>query len=169
MSAKSLYTIKPLIKSLDEKGGLETVFKMIRGELYIGGLCDTMKIDFKDVSAGWMFIESTYDSGLHGNAFKIAHGAWQATMIDTAAGFAALSLVPKGHGALTKAIKDIEYKKPVISGLFKAVGHAVWDKSKPGHISAHAQILDENDVCYAEGNIVVRVKRLEELIAKNDL
>lgn len=152
---------KDLIESLTKDGGLKTIQRIVEGMISPGGLCNTLKIEFKKVTPGEMLMECEYDPDLHSNPFGIANGGWHGAMLDNAAGYAGLSTVPAGHGAFTREMSKIRFYKPVIKGLFQAKGKVL---SQEGNkIMCYGEIVDQDGVCYADADLIVSVKPVEEI------
>lgn len=133
------------VKGLD---GLTILQKMIDGDIPPPSICRQLTFSLVEVSKGFAAFEGDTGHHLH-NPFGGVHGGWALTLIDSAAGCAAHSLLPPDTGYVTIETKG-NFSKPirpdtgrvrceakVVSAGRRIISSEAWVKDSQGTILAH--------------------------------
>jgi uncharacterized protein (TIGR00369 family) len=123
-----------------ERSGLETMRAIRDGELPPPPIAQLMRFDVRDLEEGRVVFGCELDESVY-NPLGVVHGGLVCTLLDTVAGCAVHTTLPKGLGYTSIELK-VNYLRPVQldSGPLTAVGTVV----KPGRRIAFAegQVLD---------------------------
>jgi len=132
--------------ALPQLDGLEYLRRMQRGELPAAPIASHISMDLITVEPGTVTFVATPDAS-HYNPIGAIHGGFVCTLLDSALGCAAHTLLPAGTGYTSIEIK-VNYLRPVAptSGPLTCVGRVV----KPGRRVTFA----EGEVVDAEGRAV---------------
>ena len=138
-----------------ERSGLETMRAIRDGELPPPPIAQLMRFDVRDLEEGRVVFGCELDESVY-NPLGVVHGGLVCTLLDTVAGCAVHTTLPKGLGYTSIELK-VNYLRPVQldSGPLTAVGTVV----KPGRRIAFAegQVLDAADrlVATASSSLLV--------------
>lgn len=132
--------------ALPQLEGIEYLRRMIRGELPGPPIASHVAMELKSVDAGTATFIATPDES-HYNPIGAIHGGFVCTLLDSALGCAAHTLLPAGTGYTSIEIK-VNYLRPVspTSGPLTCVGRV----TKPGRRVTFA----EGEVTDAAGRVV---------------
>ena len=135
--------------------GREFLQAMIDGRLPAPPMARTMSFLLVEVGDGFAVFEA--DAGPHLlNPLGIVHGGWALTLIDSAAGCAAHTLVPAGSGYTTVETK-VNFSRPIAkdTGRVRAEGRVVGRGRRI--ISCEARVVDAKGRLLAHGTSTLMV------------
>ena len=129
-----------------ERSGLETLEAIRDGLLPPPPIAMLMQFDVRSLEEGRVEFGCTLDESVY-NPIGVVHGGLVCTLLDTVAGCAVHTTLPKGMGYTSIELK-VNYLRPVhaTSGPLTAIGRVV----KPGRRVAFA----EGEVLDAQGRTV---------------
>ena len=130
--------------------GMEYVLAMRSGELPAPPIASTMALRFEDVKPGHIVFRGRAFE-YHYNPMGVVHGGFASTLLDSALGFATLTLVPKGSFFTTVDL-HVNFVRPIHADLGELRASA--DVLSPGKkiITSFARLEDENGKLYAHAN-----------------
>jgi uncharacterized protein (TIGR00369 family) len=138
-----------------ERSGLETMRAIRDGELPPPPIAQLLQFDVREIEEGRVVFCCTLDESVY-NPLGVVHGGLVCTLLDTVAGCAVHTTLPRGFGYTSIELK-VNYLRAVRldSGPLTAVGTVV----KPGRRVAFAegQVLDAADrvVATASSSLLV--------------
>ena len=135
--------------------GREFLQAMIDGRLPAPPMARTMSFLLVEVGEGFAVFEA--DAGPHLlNPLGIVHGGWALTLIDSAAGCAAHTLVPAGSSYTTVETK-VNFSRPIAkdTGRVRAEGRVVGRGRRI--ISCEARVVDAKGRLLAHGTSTLMV------------
>ena len=135
--------------------GREFLQAMIDGRLPAPPMARTMSFLLVQVGDGFALFEG--DAGEHLlNPLGVVHGGWALTLIDSAAGCAAHTLVPAGSGYTTVETK-VNFSRPIAkdTGRVRAEGRVVGRGRRI--ISCEARVVDAKGRLLAHGTSTLMV------------
>ena len=135
--------------------GREFLQAMIDGRLPAPPMARTMSFLLVEVGDGFAVFEA--DAGPHLlNPLGIVHGGWALTLIDSAAGCAAHTLVPAGSSYTTVETK-VNFSRPIAkdTGRVRAEGRVVGRGRRI--ISCEARVVDAKGRLLAHGTSTLMV------------
>jgi uncharacterized protein (TIGR00369 family) len=95
------------------------------------------------------------------NSLNIVHGGFTATILDTAMGSVANSLLPKGYGAVTNQL-NIHYIAPGIGDILHCKADIIHQGSKTIVVSGEVYRSDGKKIAYATGTFFIIQKNGKE-------
>jgi uncharacterized protein (TIGR00369 family) len=137
------------------KTGLEFLQAIIDGKLPAPPIAETLSFWLVEVGDGYAVFEG--DTGVHLlNPLGTVHGGWALTLIDSAAGCAAHTLLPAGVGYATVETKA-NFSRPIKddTGRVRTEGRVVGRGRQI--ISAEARISDAKGRILAHGTSTIMV------------
>ncbi len=135
--------------------GREFLQAMIDGKLPAPSIATTMSFRFVEIGEGFAALEG--DAGPHLlNPLGTVHGGWALTLIDSAAGCAAHTLLPAGVGYTTIETKA-NFSRPITpdTGTVRAEGRVVGRGRRI--ISCDARVIDAKGRLLAHGTSTLMV------------
>jgi uncharacterized protein (TIGR00369 family) len=135
--------------------GREFLQAMMDGRLPAPAIMKTMSFWLTEIGDGFAVFEG--DAGPHLlNPLGIVHGGWAMTLVDSAAGCAAHTLVPGGSSYTTIETK-VNFSRPIAkdTGRVRAEGRAVGRGRRI--ISCEARVVDANGRLLAHGTSTLMV------------
>lgn len=135
--------------------GREFLQAIIDGRLPTPPIAGTMSFRLVEIGDGLAVFEG--DSGPHLlNPLGFVHGGWALTLIDSAAGCAAHTLIPAGVGYTTIETKA-NFSRPISpdTGTVRAEGRVVGRGRRI--ISCEARVLDARDRLLAHGTSTLMI------------
>lgn len=135
--------------------GRELLQAMVDGRLPPPAIAETMSFRLVEVGDGFAAFEG--DAGPHLlNPLGIVHGGWALTLIDSAAGCAAHTLIPAGVSYTTIETKA-NFSRPITpdTGTVRAEGRVVGRGRRI--ISCEARVADANGRLLAHGTSTLMV------------
>ena len=135
--------------------GREFLQAMIDGRLPAPPMARTLSFLLVEIGDGFAAFEG--DAGPHLlNPLGIVHGGWALTLIDSAAGCAAHTLVPAGSGYTTVETK-VNFSRPIAkdTGRVRAEGRVVGRGRRI--ISCEARVVDAKGRLLAHGTSTLMV------------
>jgi uncharacterized protein (TIGR00369 family) len=138
--------------------GLETMQRMIRGELPYPPIAQTLDFNIIEVSPGRAVFQGT-PGPAHLNPMGGVHGGWYATLLDSALGCAIHTMMPIGRGYTTAELSV---------NLVKAIGTKVQRVRAEGKVvhcgrqlaTAEARLYGPDGTLYAHGTTTCLVFEL---------
>jgi uncharacterized protein (TIGR00369 family) len=97
-------------KEIAELDGKQILQAMIDGKLPTPPMAKTLAFDLVEVGEGFAAFEGTPDEAFL-NPMGVVHGGWAMTLVDSAAGCAAMTLLPVGAGYTTIETK-VNFRVP---------------------------------------------------------
>ncbi|HVM80313.1 MAG TPA: PaaI family thioesterase [Stellaceae bacterium] len=141
--------------------GKEVLQAIVEGRLPAPSITSTLAFELVEVGDGLAVFEGDPGPQLL-NLLGTVHGGWALTLIDSAAGCAAHSLLPPGVGYATVETKG-NFSRPITAGTgrVRAVGRVV---GRGRHIvSAEVHVLDAEGRVVAHGTSTILVLHGEGL------
>ena len=138
-----------------ELSGREFLQAMMDGRLPAPAIMKTMSFRLAEIGDGFAAFEG--DAGPHLlNPLGIVHGGWAMTLIDSAAGCAAHTLIPAGGSYATIETKA-NFSRPIAkdAGRVRAEGHAIGRGRRI--ISCEARVVDAKGRLLAHGTSTIMV------------
>lgn len=129
--------------------GKQIMLAMLAGDLPAPPMARTLGFDLVEVGDGFAAFAGEPSEALL-NPMGTVHGGWALTMVDSAAGCAALSLQPPGSGFTTVETK-VNFSRPIFkdAGLVRAEARIV--ASGRRILSAEARVTDAAGRVLAHG------------------
>lgn len=145
----------PLPAEIAGKSGKEILQAIIEGELPQPPIAATMSFWITEVGDGSAAFEGDPAAGLL-NPMGNVHGGWSLTIIDSAGGCAAQTLLPPGCGYATIETKG-NFSRPITTetGRIRAEARVVSQTRQI--ISAEARVLNRDGKLLAHGTTTVMV------------
>jgi uncharacterized protein (TIGR00369 family) len=136
-------------------GGRQILEAMIAGRLPAPPMAQTLAFELVEVGDGLAVFEGRPSEALL-NPMGLVHGGWALTLIDSATGCAAMTLLPAGGGYTTIETK-VNFSRPILrdTGLVRAEGRVL--ASGRRIISADARISDARGRLLAHGTSTLMV------------
>ena len=135
--------------------GKQILLAMLADDLPSPPMAKTLGFELVEVGDGFAAFAGSPSEALL-NPMGTVHGGWALTMVDSAAGCAALSLQPAGSGFTTIETK-VNFSRPILkdSGLVRAEARIV----APGRriLSAEARVTDASGRLLAHGTSTLMV------------
>jgi uncharacterized protein (TIGR00369 family) len=144
--------------------GREHLQAIMDGRLPAPAIAKTMSFWLAEIGDGFAAFEG--DAGPHLlNPLGIVHGGWALTLIDSAAGCAAHTLVPAGSSYATIETKA-NFSRPIAkdTGRVRAEGHAIGRGRRI--ISCEARVVDAKGRLLAHGTSTIMVLPGDDAPAK---
>jgi uncharacterized protein (TIGR00369 family) len=160
--SRTVHWQDPLITAAGalERSGLETMRAIRDGELPPPPIARLLQFDIRDLEEGRVVFGCVLDESVY-NPLGVVHGGLVCTLLDTVAGCAVHTTLPRGLGYTSIELK-VSYLRPVRvdSGPLTAVGTVV----KPGRRVAFAEgrVLDAADRVVATASSSLLVFPLHE-------
>lgn len=129
--------------------GLETLQKMIRGELPPPGIAKTLDFRLCEVSEGRALFEG-HPSVAHYNPLGTVHGGYAATLLDSALGCAVQTALPAGQTYTTLEIK-VNYVRAITATTGPVRAEATVIHVGKRIATAEARLTDASGKLYAHG------------------
>jgi uncharacterized protein (TIGR00369 family) len=139
--------------------GKEVLQAIVEGRLPAPPIASTLAFELVEVGDGLAVFEGDPGPQLL-NPLGTVHGGWALTLIDSAAGCAAHSLLPPGVGYATVETKG-NFSRPITAGTgrVRAVGRVVGRGRQI--VSAEVHVLDAEGRVLAHGTSTILVLRGE--------
>ena len=153
-TASTIHTV-PSAGGVAEMTGKDILQAVIDGKLPAPSISRTLSFEIVEVGDGYAVFEG--ETGPHLlNPLGIVHGGWALTLIDSATGCAAHSLLPAGVGYATVETKA-NFSRPITetTGRVRAEGRVVARGRQI--ISAEAKVLDSRGRIIAHGTSTLMV------------
>jgi len=153
-TASTIHTV-PSAGGIAEMTGKDILQAVIDGKLPAPSISRTLSFEIVEVGDGYAVFEG--ETGPHLlNPLGIVHGGWALTLIDSATGCAAHSLLPAGVGYATVETKA-NFSRPITetTGRVRAEGRVVARGRQI--ISAEAKVLDSGGRIIAHGTSTLMV------------
>jgi uncharacterized protein (TIGR00369 family) len=140
--------------------GLEIMQAILRGELPLAAIAQTVSFRLAEVERGRVTFESEPGQHIY-NMYGAAHGGYAATLLDSALGCSVSTTLPAGI-AYTTLDLTINYVRPVRTetGRVRAVGRVLHAGRRTA--TAEAKLLGPNDKLLAHGLTTCLIFPLEE-------
>jgi uncharacterized protein (TIGR00369 family) len=138
-----------------QMSGREFLQAIVEGQLPAPPIAETMSLSLVEIGDGFAVFEG--DPGPHLlNPLGIVHGGWALTLIDSAAGCAAHTLIPAGASYTTIETKA-NFSRPISkdTGVVRAEGRAVGRGRRI--ISCEARVIDAKGRLLAHGTSTLMV------------
>ncbi|WP_157150453.1 PaaI family thioesterase [Brachyspira sp. SAP_772] len=131
----------------------ENIYKKLSDVFYNQDFLNFIDCKLEDADVGRVVI-SLENKKEFSQALGFMHGGMVATMLDTASGFAAFSVLEEGKHVVTSDLK-INYLRPVVCKKIKCIGEVL--KAGKSLIVVEANVLDEENKILAKmlGTMVV--------------
>ena len=153
-TASTIHTV-PSAGGVAEMTGKDILQAVIDGKLPAPSISRTLSFEIVEVGDGYAVFEG--ETGPHLlNPLGTVHGGWALTLIDSATGCAAHSLLPAGVGYATVETKA-NFSRPITetTGRVRAEGRVVARGRQI--ISAEAKVLDSGGRIIAHGTSTLMV------------
>jgi uncharacterized protein (TIGR00369 family) len=130
--------------------GREILQAMIDGTLPAPTICEPLSFLLREVGDGFAMFEGETSSRIM-NPLGTVHGGWALTIIDSATGCAAMSILPPGVGYTTVETKA-NFVRPILAdtGRVRCMAHLLARGRQI--ITAEARITDSNEKLLAHGS-----------------
>ena len=154
VTASTVHTV-PSAGGIAEMTGKDILQAVIDGKLPAPSISRTLSFEIVEVGDGYAVFEG--ETGPHLlNPLGTVHGGWALTLIDSATGCAAHSLLPAGVGYATVETKA-NFSRPITetTGRVRAEGRVVARGRQI--ISAEAKVLDSGGRIIAHGTSTLMV------------
>ena len=137
------------------RSGREVLDAMIAGELPSPPMAETLGFGLIEVGDGFALFEGHPAPRLL-NPMGIVHGGWALTLIDSAAGCAAHSILPADTGYTTVETK-VNFSRPIqaTDGAVRAEGRVITRGRRI--ITAEAKVIDADGRTLAHGTSTLMV------------
>lgn len=140
------------IEGLD---GLAILEKIVKGEIPSPSICKQLTFRLVDVAKGFAAFEGDTGAHLH-NPFGTVHGGWALTLIDSATGCAAHTLLPAGVGYTTVETKG-NFSKPIRPDTGRVRCEARVVSAGRQIITCDAKVMDAGGILLAHGTATLMV------------
>ena len=155
--SRTVHWQDPLITAAGalERSGLETMRAIRDGELPPPPIAQLMQFDILDLEEGRVVFGCALDESVY-NPLGVVHGGLVCTLLDTVAGCAVHTTLPRGLGYTSIELK-VNYLRPVRadSGPLPAVGTVVKPGSRVAFAEGEVRDAAERVVATASSSLLV--------------
>ena len=137
--------------------GLAVLEKIVRGDIPAPSICRQLTFRLVEVSKGFAAFEGDTGDHLH-NPFGTVHGGWALTLIDSATGCAAHSLLEAGVGYTTVETKG-NCSKPILPDTGRVRCEAKVVSAGRRIMTCDSRVLDAKGTLLAHGTSTLMVLR----------
>ena len=136
-------------EEIAELNGRQILQAMIDGKLPLPPMAKALAFDLVEVGEGFAAFEGSPDESFL-NPMGLVYGGWSMTLIDSAAGCAAMTLLPAGTSYVTIETK-VNFSRPILTdtGKVRAESRVVARGSRI--LSAEARVIDAKGRVLAHG------------------
>ncbi len=142
-------------EEIAELDGRQILQAMIDGKLPTPPMAKTLAFDLVEVGEGFAAFEGRPDETFL-NPMGVVHGGWALTLVDSAAGCAAMTLLPVGAGYTTIETK-VNFSRPILADTGKVRAESRIVSRGARILSAEARVVDATGRVLAHGTSTLMV------------